>query len=184
MIRYHANPGETDTAFTERIQRKVDATGMTLEGIHNDTITVFRPGGRRDPSTPIAFDWPDGYSDRRNAPLGDSSLPGSASVERQRTVIYEPARRILGEVLDVLDERHRKYGPLNVASSPGGPLNGLRVRLFDKLARINHAVDHGNTDDFSDDSFRDAFVDIVGYAVIGLLVLDHQWPEVSHVAPF
>jgi hypothetical protein len=55
-------------------------------------------------------------------------------------------------------------------------LNGLRVRLYDKLARINHALDSGGQVDFDDDSFRDAFLDVVGYGLIGLLVLDGKWP--------
>lgn len=74
-------------------------------------------------------------------------------------------------------ERHRKYGPRNISHSPGGPLNGLRVRLHDKQARINNFADGDGPADFSDDALRDAFVDIVGYGLIGLLVLDGKWPE-------
>lgn len=82
----------------------------------------------------------------------------------------------LDEVERIINERHAKYGPKNISGSPGGPLNGLRTRLYDKLARLNHAVDTG-AQEFPDDSLRDCFVDIIGYGVIGLLVHDGKWPE-------
>lgn len=97
-----------------------------------------------------------------------------------------PLSRILDEIQSVVLERHLKYGPTNISNSPGGPLNGLRVRLHDKLARLNNAVDtHGYGDavdgdatvDFDDDSFRDCFIDLVGYGLIGLLVVDGDWPS-------
>jgi hypothetical protein len=89
-----------------------------------------------------------------------------------------PLSRILDEIQSVVLERHEKYGPTNISNSPGGPLNGLRVRLHDKLARLNNSVDNGVTD-FDDDSFRDCFIDVVGYGLIGLLVVDGDWPDGS-----
>ena len=39
------------------------------------------------------------------------------------------------EVLDgagnLLIKKHKDYGPTNISLSPGGPLNGLRVRMLD-----------------------------------------------------
>lgn len=89
--------------------------------------------------------------------------------------IQGPLAFVIDEVEKVVNERHEKYGPGNITGSPGGPLNGLRVRLHDKLARINNAIDNGGMD-YGDESFRDTFIDIVGYGLIGLLVLDGQWP--------
>jgi hypothetical protein len=76
---------------------------------------------------------------------------------------------------DLLLEKHHDYGPSNIANSPGGELNGLRVRMHDKLARINHLID--NDLDPANESLRDSFVDLANYAIIGLLVLDGQWPN-------
>lgn len=94
-----------------------------------------------------------------------------------------PLSRLLDEIQSTMLDRHRKYGPTNVSGAPGGPLNGIRTRLWDKLARINHAVDNDNEADFDDDSFRDAFVDCVGFGLIGLLVLDGDWPGVTPEKP-
>ncbi|MBG6140244.1 nucleotide modification associated domain-containing protein [Longispora fulva] len=77
---------------------------------------------------------------------------------------------------ELLLERHAKYGPRNIADAPGGPLNGLRVRMTDKLARINNYVDGGGVADFADDSLQDAFIDIANYGLIGLMVLRGYWP--------
>jgi hypothetical protein len=41
-------------------------------------------------------------------------------------------------LFDLLIKKHKDYGPKNISLSPGGPLNGLRVRMWDKLARINN----------------------------------------------
>lgn len=76
---------------------------------------------------------------------------------------------------ELLLRKHRDYGPKNIANSPGGALNGLRVRIHDKLARINHLVDSGK--DPQNESLRDSFIDMANYATIALMVLDGAWPE-------
>jgi Nucleotide modification associated domain 1 len=73
----------------------------------------------------------------------------------------------------LLLKKHRDYGPNNIALSPGGPINGLRVRLHDKLARINNLVD--SDADPENESLRDSFLDMANYAIIGLMVLDGHW---------
>jgi len=76
---------------------------------------------------------------------------------------------------DLLLEKHHDYGPSNIANAPGGPLNGLRVRMHDKLARINHLIDKDL--DPLNESLRDSFVDLANYAIIGLMVMDQEWPQ-------
>ena len=97
--------------------------------------------------------------------------------------IFNDLAGAVAEITRVVDERHEKYGSTNIANSPGGPLNGLRVRLHDKLARLNNYVDNGGTADFTDDKLRDCFIDIAGYALIGLLVLDGRWPGLEKPEP-
>lgn len=74
---------------------------------------------------------------------------------------------------DLLIRKHRDYGAKNIAQSPGGALNGLRVRMHDKLARINHLIDTGKEPD--NESLRDSFIDLANYAVIALMVCDGEW---------
>jgi len=51
----------------------------------------------------------------------------------------------------------------------------LRVRMHDKLARINNLVDSGA--DPQHESLEDSFKDMANYAIIGLLVLRGQWEK-------
>jgi hypothetical protein len=78
---------------------------------------------------------------------------------------------------ELLIKKQKDYGPKNISDSPGGPLNGLRVRMFDKLARINNLVETGATPE--NESLRDSFMDIANYAIIAMMVLDKQWEGVE-----
>jgi hypothetical protein len=80
------------------------------------------------------------------------------------------------EANDLLIKKHKDYGPTNIANAPGGALNGLRVRMHDKQARINHLID--NNLDPKNESLRDSFLDLANYAIIALMVLDEEWPNV------
>lgn len=79
------------------------------------------------------------------------------------------------EAKALLMKKHLDYGPRNIADAPGGALNGLRVRMHDKTARINHLID--NAADPENESLRDSYLDLLNYAAIGLMVLDGNWPS-------
>ena len=79
------------------------------------------------------------------------------------------------ELESLLLTKHNDYGPTNISRSPGGPVNGLRVRMWDKFARINNLVD--NNKDPQHESLEDSFKDMANYAIIGLLVLRGKWPN-------
>ena len=83
--------------------------------------------------------------------------------------------RVAEENIAMLLSKHRDYGPKNIAQAPGGALNGLRVRMHDKLARINHLIDSGV--DPENESLYDSFLDLANYAVIAQLVLNEEWPQ-------
>jgi len=83
--------------------------------------------------------------------------------------------KVYFDAMSVLLKKHNDYGPKNIAQSPGGPLNGLRVRMWDKLARINNLIESGVTPE--NESLRDSFLDLMNYSAIAMLVLDENWPE-------
>jgi hypothetical protein len=84
-------------------------------------------------------------------------------------------RDVYEQAQSLLLRKHEDYGPKNIAGSPGGPLNGLRVRMWDKIARINHLMDSGATPE--NESLRDSFLDLMNYSAIALLVMDGEWPD-------
>jgi hypothetical protein len=79
------------------------------------------------------------------------------------------------EAKALLLKKHEDYGPTNISNAPGGPLNGLRVRIHDKSARINHLLD--SKVEPKNESLRDSFLDMANYAIIALMVIDGDWPE-------
>lgn len=81
---------------------------------------------------------------------------------------------IIEELGDLLISKHHDYGPKNISLSPGGPLNGLRVRIWDKIARINNLIDAGFEP--SHESLEDSFKDLANYSVIAMMVLRGTWP--------
>jgi hypothetical protein len=83
--------------------------------------------------------------------------------------------RILDSAGNLLIKKHHDYGPKNISLSPGGPLNGLRVRMWDKVARINNLIDSNVNP--SNESLRDSFIDLLNYSAIAMMVLDGTWPE-------
>jgi hypothetical protein len=84
-------------------------------------------------------------------------------------------RLIMNELGDLLISKHKDYGPKNISQSPGGPLNGLRVRMHDKSARINNLIDKGTTAE--NEPLEDSFKDIANYGVIAMMVLRGKWPN-------
>jgi hypothetical protein len=80
---------------------------------------------------------------------------------------------ILNELRSIMMKKQEDYGPLNIALAPGGAMNGLRVRMYDKLARLNNLADKDATPNF--ESIEDTLIDLANYAIIGLLVQRGQW---------
>ena len=93
------------------------------------------------------------------------------SLEEFRKVSHE----FYAEAENVLVKKQNDYGPTNISRSPGGPLNGLRVRMHDKISRINHLID--NDVDPENESLKDSFLDLANYSIIAMMVLDQKWPD-------
>jgi len=87
----------------------------------------------------------------------------------------QAVEKVYADSQAVLLNKHLDYGPKNISGSPGGPLNGLRVRMHDKLARINHLMDSGAAP--QNESLEDSFLDLANYGMIAQLVLRGEWPD-------
>lgn len=87
----------------------------------------------------------------------------------------ENVHAVFKELEELLLSKHHDYGPKNIANAPGGPHNGLRVRLYDKLARLSHWVEAGLS--FKHETAEESYKDIANYGVIGLLVSRRMWPN-------
>lgn len=92
------------------------------------------------------------------------------------TAFIANVEETFNELQELLIKKHLDYGPKNISESPGGPINGLRVRMHDKLARINNLVDKSVSNP-QYESLEDSFKDMANYAIIGLLVLRNKWDK-------
>lgn len=124
----------------------------------------------------------DGLQDYLNKNRGRDAYgwPIDSSVNEEKparfpTQFEEDVRIIYDELMSVLLAKHRDYGPRNIADAPGGALNGLRVRIHDKVARINNLVDKSREPRY--ESLEDSFKDLANYAIIALLVLRDKWDK-------
>jgi hypothetical protein len=88
----------------------------------------------------------------------------------------ENVRKASTESTTLLIRKQMDYGPRNIMDSPGGPINGLTVRLFDKLARLRNLIENnGGEPQF--ESLRDTLLDISNYGLIGVMVLDNTFDD-------
>ena len=87
----------------------------------------------------------------------------------------EYAEEAYDELYDILVSKQNDYGPNNIQNAPGGPLNGLQVRLYDKMSRLINLINSGAKPE--NESLRDTFVDIANYGVIGMMILDGTFPK-------
>lgn len=101
--------------------------------------------------------------------------PPARNVTIPTTDFERSVRSIFRELEELLLSKHKDYGPLNISASPGGAINGLRVRMHDKLARINNLYDKNATPEH--EPLDDSFKDMANYAIIGLMVLRGKWDK-------
>jgi len=88
---------------------------------------------------------------------------------------YTVSEKYYEQLHRVLVKKQNDYGPGNIANAPGGALNGLCVRIFDKVSRINNLIDSGKEPE--NESLHDSFLDLANYAIIALMVLNDEWPN-------
>lgn len=81
---------------------------------------------------------------------------------------------VYNEAYELLVKKQLDYGPKNIASAPGGALNGLLVRMHDKIARLNNLI-YETKDTPKNEPIEDSFIDLLNYSVIALMVLRGKW---------
>ena len=104
-----------------------------------------------------------------------NNLPADAHKEIGSTFI-DNMWKIYDAAGSLMLTKHRAYGPRNISQAPGGPENGLRVRMWDKMARLNHILDNPGVDT-NDESLEDTLTDLLNYCAIFIMVRRNQWPK-------
>lgn len=82
---------------------------------------------------------------------------------------------ILTELKITMVQKHADYGPFNIAHAPGSPMNGLLVRMHDKMERLQNLYYRRKSNTPNYESVEDTLKDLANYAIIGLMVQRGQW---------
>lgn len=124
----------------------------------------------------VESQWPSGKPLRPNS-VREETTKGGFTVGSYKvsddTFEYN-VRKLAEELTSTVVRKQKDYGPNNIRKSPFGPLIGLTVRLYDKIARLAN-LSTGKKP--NNESLRDTFVDIAGYGLIGLMILDGTFPD-------
>jgi hypothetical protein len=133
-------------------------------------------------------DWVDNYFVERHYDILNNMRKGQQLRETNIEPVVKPEptrdevfRSVSGEYYDylhnILAQKQQDYGPLNIALAPGGPLNGLLVRMNDKLQRLINLT-YNSEDTPNHESLSDSYADLANYCVIAMMVLDGAWEGV------
>jgi len=82
----------------------------------------------------------------------------------------EAVHQAAKEVADLVISKQRDYGPKNIMNSVVGPELSIAVRLNDKIARLAHLVQSGQTAE--NESLLDTANDLIGYSLVLKMVLE------------
>jgi hypothetical protein len=81
--------------------------------------------------------------------------------------------QVVSDVAWLLEHKRRTYGPKNLERHG---LNGICVRLADKLARYDNLTGASWDESvYRDESLLDTLHDTIGYCVAAVLMIDGNW---------
>jgi hypothetical protein len=120
------------------------------------------PSGNKTPKSKTGYDW---TSAKKEGNLDNETLFGLFASDTAT------------EIVNLLIAKQADYGPNSIQSAPYGAVQGLITRLHDKLSRAANLTVNGRTS--NNESLRDTFLDIAGYGIIGLMVLDGKFPKAN-----
>ena len=80
-----------------------------------------------------------------------------------------------GDLESILISKQLDYGPGNINNAPGGAMNGVLVRMNDKMERLKNLIYHTEGEPLNE-SIDDSLIDIANYAVIAMMVRSGTWP--------
>jgi len=95
-------------------------------------------------------------------------FPARASKD---VLLEEALLEFYQEKFAIMTQRHRKYGPGNIAASG---FKGLVTRIKDKVARLEHGLG-----EMPDEPWQDTIIDLGNYADIMWLWENEKWPQAA-----
>jgi hypothetical protein len=88
----------------------------------------------------------------------------------------QDSEEVYEELANILGSKQLDYGPGNINNAPGGAINGILVRMNDKMERLKNLTYHSEGEP-QNESIDDSLIDIANYAVIAMMVRRGSWPK-------
>ena len=110
----------------------------------------------------------------------DRAIPKTGKktpLKSETTPFEQDVAKVFKELETLLLRKHKDYGPKNISEAPGGAMNGLLVRMHDKISRLKNLAYTSKYSKPQFESLEDTLSDLANYAIIGLLVLRGQWDK-------
>ena len=104
--------------------------------------------------------------------IGDSIMDALDRVNRGAFSDSDGWDKAAAELVVLLRSKQADYGPENIMST--GHV-GLAVRLTDKVARLRNLT--LNSKEPKNESLRDTYMDVAGYGIIGMMLMDGRFPD-------
>jgi hypothetical protein len=145
---------------------------MKSKEFYEEWDDIIYDGGSGIYNPKTAGDWCEcELSDDRGKPIAAKTIQ-YGEAERLKDLRWD-FYDLSDELVELMISKNEDYGSKNILNTPGGPLNGLAVRLYDKIERLSNLTTNNATPNH--ESIRDTLIDIANYAIIGVLVEDDKW---------
>lgn len=87
--------------------------------------------------------------------------------------LEQTVAEVMGEYLSLWKKKQRSYGPHNIGAFG---VQGCLIRANDKIQRLRRNYFLNANVSLSDETIEDTWLDLLGYAIMGLICARGQWP--------
>jgi len=163
---FYSDLEEFDKQLRKRMEKNNDDKSGTYGSNHPSGNTFDQPWGYGNQPRPKQL------PDNKHVDKGSKLYPRDVDYDDE---FYWNLMDTTDLLVDVMLKKHMDYGPANIANAPGGALNGVAVRLHDKIARLANLLKTGNEPNH--ETIYDTLLDIANYGIIGMLVFEDKWDK-------
>jgi hypothetical protein len=122
-----------------------------------------------------SYKYPEFKNKKRQASLDPWTRYSKAGFREQFLRVW--INDIFKQATDLLVSKNKDYGSKSISGTPGGAMNGLIVRLHDKIERADNLTKKDSKPNH--ESINDTFLDIINYAAIAILVNNGKWDKLK-----
>lgn len=83
-------------------------------------------------------------------------------------------KKVIEEALQLSIKKNNAYGKGNISALG---LRGVFVRIWDKTNRLKTLIWDNTGKDEVNESVRDTLIDLINYAVYGIMLIDRTWEK-------